>query len=123
MLSFRKILNVVSCCILLVSLISVSGSTSISSNYESQQTELIRIIPTLENVSVAQYKSPIKSLKTLAHNQFIVFNFKVLLNIHYFDFSITLRSQKSTTIQCLKFKLLEQNLIARNNTSYYKIAS
>ena len=120
MFSFRKILNIASCIILLLSLVSASGLTGISTNFERQKTELVSSKPSVKNTSVALYKTSARVYQTVIYNHYTIFNFKCLLNKQLFDFSLTLKSQKETTLQFLKHKLLEQNLIAQINTSNYK---
>ncbi|WP_298555347.1 hypothetical protein [uncultured Algibacter sp.] len=124
MFSFKRILNIASCFLLLLSLVSASGFTSTSTNYESPKTELVSKNTPIESTSFVKYYSFAKTYQTLIFNPFIVFNFKCLLKIHSFDFSITLKSQKETTLQSLEYPFLEQNLIAQINMSkYQKITS
>lgn len=120
MLNTKRISLFFSSLLLIISLVSVSGFAPVLSNYETPKTELVNSISTIENASVAQYKSPTKTHQTVIYNQFMVFNFKCLLNIHYFDISLTFKSQKEATLKFLEYQLLEQNLIAQINTSNYK---
>ena len=120
MLTFRKLLNIVSCLLLLLLLVSASDYTGISTNYESLKTELAISKPSYENASVAQYKPSIKSYQSQKLNLYTVFNFKCLLNIHYFNFSITQKSQNEARLQFSKHPVLKQNLIAQINISKYQ---
>ncbi|TGV02092.1 hypothetical protein [Flavivirga rizhaonensis] len=117
MLSFKSIQNIFNCLALLITLVSFSGFTSVSFNYEKPQTELLVSKYKNNNSSVKQYKPFTKKAQKVVLNQYIVFSFKSLLNIHAFDFNITLKSQKKTILQFENYNnLLEQNLIAQTHT-------
>lgn len=106
--------------VLVITLATASGFTGVSTNLKKPKTELLCSKNT-HTKNVYNYQvSPI-SYKHLAFNNFIVFNFKCLLNSHIFDISNTLQSQKKATIKLLKQNLLEQNLIAQLNTRSYKL--
>ena len=121
MLSLKRIQNIFSYLVLLITLASFSGFTSISSNYEKPQTELLVSKYRSSQSAVKQYNPFAKKFKKVVYNQYIVFSFKSLLNIHAFNFNITLKSQKETILQFENYNnLLEQNLIAQTHTRHSK---
>ena len=90
-----------------------------SSNYERPQTEIFVSKYKNGHSTVKQYKSLTKRTQKVVSNQYLVFSFKSLLNIHAFDFNITLKSQKETILQFENYNnLLEQNLIAQTHTRH-----
>ncbi|MDO5977971.1 hypothetical protein [Flavivirga spongiicola] len=120
MLSLKRIQNIFSYLVLLITLVSFSGFTSISSNYEKPQIEL-PVSKYRSSQSTVKQHNPFtkkfKKFKKVAYNQYLVFSFKSLLNIHTFNFNITLKSQKETILQFENYNnLLEQNLIAQTHT-------
>ena len=117
---FIKILKIANRLFLFLSLISVSGFTAISSNYESTKTELLYSKPSVKTASFAQYNYSTKIYQSLIYNQYIVFYFKCLFNIHNLDFTTTLKSQNKTKLELIQNPLLEQNLIAQINTSIHQ---
>ncbi|MDD7886475.1 hypothetical protein [Flavivirga sp. 57AJ16] len=117
MLSLKRIQNILSCLTLLITLVSFSGFTSVSSNYEKPQTELLVSKYKSNHSTDKQYKPFTKNFQKVICNQYLVFSFKSLLNIHTFNFSITLKSQKETILQFENYNnLLKQNLIAQTHT-------
>ena len=123
MLSFRKTLNFITSFVFLLSLISVSGFTSVSTNIETPKTEIVERVLIEESTSNAHYKTSTKTYKTETLNPFATFNFKCILNIHSFYFTLTLKSQKELTRQFLNNLHLEQNLIAQIKASKHKATS
>ena len=121
MLSLKRIQDIVSYLALLISLVSFSGFTSMSSNYEKPQTELFVSEYKSSHSTAKQYKPLTKRSQKVSFNQYLVFSFKSLLNIHAFDFTVTLKSQKETILQFENYNnLLEQNLIAQTHTRHSK---
>lgn len=122
MLSLKRIPNIFSSLVLLITLVSFSGFTGISSsNYEKPQTELFVSKHKSSHSTVKQYKALTKRSQKVVFNQFLVFSFKSLLNSHAFDFTVTLKSQKETILQFENYNnLLEQNLIAHTHTCHSK---
>ena len=117
MWSLKRIQNIFSCLALLISLASFSGFTSISFNYEKPQTELFVSKYKNNHSTDKQCKSFARNFQKVICNQYIVFNFKSLLNIRALNFNITLKSQKETILQFENYNnLLEQNLIAQTHT-------
>lgn len=123
MLIIKRIQLLFSSLLLFITLVSVSGSAPISSNYEKVKTEIVSSHLTLENATNAQYKSHTKTNRTAIFNSFIAFNFKSILNMHSFDFSLSLKSQKNKTKHFLNYLLLEQNLIAQIKNTKHKATS
>ncbi len=117
MLSISRIQNIFSYLALLITLVSFSGFTSVSSNYERPQTELLVSKYRSDDSTVKEYQPLTKRSQKVAFNQYIVFSFKSLLNMHAFDFNLTFKSQKEAILlfeNCNN--LLEQNLIAQTFT-------
>ncbi|GAA3616176.1 hypothetical protein Q4Q39_01365 [Flavivirga amylovorans] len=117
MLSFKRIQNTCSFLALLITLVSFSGFTSVSSNYEKPHTELL-VSKNKNSLSTdKQYKILSERSQKIVFNQYIVFSFKSLLNIHILDFDITFKSQEEAILRFENYNnLLEQNLIAQTNT-------
>ncbi len=117
MLSISRIQNIFSYLVLLITLVSFSVPTSVSSNYERPQTELLVSKYRSDDSTVKEYQPLTKRSQKVAFNQYIVFSFKSLLNMHAFDFNLTFKSQKEAILlfeNCNN--LLEQNLIAQTFT-------
>lgn len=116
MLSIKRIHKYLVGLALLVVVISFSGFTRSASNYNNPQTELLANIKSKDNSKVAPYKTIKSTSQKVWFNQYIVFNFKSLLNIHYFDFSLTLKSQKARVLEFLNPNGVEQHLMAHVNS-------
>ncbi|AUP80398.1 hypothetical protein [Flavivirga eckloniae] len=117
----KRIPNIFSCLVLLISLVSFSGFTGISSNYEKPQTELVVSKHNRNESNTKTYKTSSKRVHKVVFNEYIVFSFKSLLNIHTFNFTITLKSQKKNILEFEDYDtLLKQNLIARAHSTNSK---
>ncbi|GAA4887292.1 hypothetical protein GCM10023311_08790 [Flaviramulus aquimarinus] len=120
MLSFKRKQHIISYLLLLITLITFSGFTYTSSNFEKTQTELVVFSHEDYNSSVEAFQYSTKVLKYISYNPYLIFNFKGLLNLHYFNFVVTLKHQKKTVLQFLNHFNLEQNLIAQTHSIHYQ---
>ena len=104
---------------LLISLVSFSGFIGVSTQIQKPQTELV--ISTNSIWTSAKQNNHLHTTSSkVSFNQHTVFSFKFFLNKQLLDINVTLKSQKETTLQFLKYQFLEQNLIAQINTSKYQ---
>ncbi|NMH87828.1 hypothetical protein [Flavivirga algicola] len=117
MLPIRRIQNIFSYLALLITLVSFSVPTSVSSNYDKPQTELLVSKYRSDDSTVKEYLPLAKRPQKVVFNQYLIFSFKSLLNNHIFDFNLTFKSQKEAILQFENYNnLLEQNLIAQTYT-------
>ncbi len=100
---------------LLAVVISFSGFTTPVPNYNNPQTELVVHLKPTNDSKIAPYKTSKSAFQEVWFTQYIVFNFKSLLNIHYFDFSVTLKSQKTKVLEFIDPTSIEQHLIVHAN--------
>ena len=99
---------------LLAAIVSFSGFTNASSNFQKPQTELVYNANGFNDASDFYYSQLFNSSKNQIYNQYTVFNFKCFLINHHLDFSITIKTQKETVLQFNDFNnILQQNLIAQ----------
>ena len=104
---------------LLISLVSFSGFIGVSTQIQKPQTELV--ISTNSIWTSAKQNNHLHTTSSkVSFNQHTVFSFKFFLNKQLLEINVTLKSQKETTLQFLKYQFLEQNLIAQINTSKYQ---
>lgn len=104
---------------LLISLVSFSRFTGVSTQIQKPQTELLTNTNSIWT-SAKQNNHLHTASSKVSFNQHTVFSFKFFLNKQLLDFDVTLKSQKETTLQFLKYQVLEQNLIVQINTSNYQ---
>lgn len=112
MLYFKNIQKLVTSLALLVTIISFSGFTE-RSYIEQPKTELV--YNNCNNAKATKYtKALFNTSQKVLINQYSLFQFKIYLVTHNFDFNIKLKSQKEIFLQTLDFNsLLKQNLIAQ----------
>lgn len=114
-----KIKHITAFILLMLTLVSVSGFTSVSTHYEKQKIELVSTKKANKS-SVAQYQAITHTSQIVGYSYFTIFNFSNLLKKHQFDISIALKAQKNVKILFLDYQFLKQNLIAQINSSNYK---
>lgn len=114
-----KIKHITAFILLMLTLVSVSGFTSVSTHYEKQKIELVSTKKSNKS-SVAQYQVITHTSQIVGYSYFTIFNFSNLLKKHQFDISIALKAQKNVKILFLDYQFLKQNLIAQINSSNYK---
>ena len=119
MLNTKRIQLFFSSLMLLISLVSFSGFTDVSTQIQKRQTELLTSTNS-KWTSAKQDNYLYKTSSKVSFNQYTVFSFKLFLNRQLLDFDVRLKSQKETTLQFLKYQVLEQNLIAQINTNNYQ---
>lgn len=112
MLFIKRIQNIFSCFLLLISLISFSGFIGTPVLSEKPQIELVAKDQKKLNSNIKQFKPLTKGYCGVLINHYTIFNFKNFLNIQAFNFSVTLKSQKETSLPFIGLHTLEQNLIA-----------
>lgn len=111
--------------VLLASIISFSGFSNGNERVQIPQTELVSSCHSYDYSTIKEYRLLKESSKKITYNQYIIFNFKSLLNTFDFDFHVRLKTQKETTLQFINLNSsLKQNLIAKalsKNTSHILI--
>ena len=120
MLNIKKIQLFISSLLLLISLVSLSEFTYVPTQNKKHQTELVTTSKIENKTSISKYNYKVYCNKKVLHNSFTNYNFKCLLNKKLLNVLITLKSQKEKTLQFIRYKLIEQKLIAQINTNDYK---
>ena len=104
--------------LLLATLVSFSGVSSVATNFTKTQTELVSNSNLFDITSVLYYDDVFNSSQNIIYNQYTVFNFSCFLIRHHFDFSITFKIQKEAVLQFKDFNsILQQNLIAQEHSN------
>ena len=100
---------------LLAVVLSFSGFTSIITNYQKPQTELVHNTNSIYDSLVKQYKSLHSVLTKVSSNPYTFFSSKNLLNKQHLNFSVKIKSQKEKFLEFTNYNdILEQNLIAKS---------
>ncbi len=113
MKSVKSIKKLLTSVVLLASILSFSGFTNYPSFYQKPQTELVLSNPTFNKVTTKQFTLLSSASQKTQVNQYVLFNFKSLLQVHKFSFSITFKSQKKVQLEINNLTVLEQNLITQ----------
>lgn len=103
---------------LLLTLLSFSGFVPVSANCQKPTTELLAEKPQANKKLIPYSKASLNTVEKHVFNKYIVFNFKCLVSVFNFDFTVRFKSQKETVLKLVNFhSILERNLIAQQHSS------
>ena len=115
MLTFKRIQNFIASIALLATIISFSGFSSSNNSSNINQTELVSKSASSDYSTTKTCNFDYNTSKKVTYNQYISFNFKLLLNTFNFNYNVQLRTQKKAVLRFRNLdNQLKQHLIANS---------